>query len=105
MMTSLLTLTGVETAFHTSGIAPVAATRPRVRVIWGRVLGSTYQGYSPSSPAGSRFSRPLTCPSCGGSLELHQRDEHSHDRLSAGCHECGFESDMDVANDGRITLS
>ncbi len=92
------------------------ANRSIVRVIWGSNLGSTYQRYVPSgslpwvaAPDLSRaensvFSMPLTCPNCAGSFELHQRVGHSPDRLHGTCKCCGTSAQVQVGEQGRITL-
>ncbi len=112
MMTSLMATTGLVTAFDES-LNAFRSSRPRVRVIYGRGLGSTYQGFYPALPGsgasqhggGSHFSRPLTCPVCTGSLELVQPDAGSPDRLAGTCCRCDFSCRLDIGSDGRITLS
>jgi hypothetical protein len=104
---------------------------PRLRVIWSGTCGSTWQRYyNPArcrlrKPAdaqiacpqahpgtsyartvwgGSVFSRPLRCPRCRQSLELHQPDVELPDRLLGTCFHCRTWALLEVGVEGEINL-
>jgi hypothetical protein len=100
-------------------------TGPIVRVIWNGACGSTYQRYVPpgrqrplltlgghlgfagsdEDGGGSIFSRPLSCPRCQHSFEIHQPDPESPDWLFGTCSHCQTKAHLEVGDGGKITLN